>query len=216
MATSAPAPHRALVVIDVQNEYFSGGNLPIEYPPIAQTLPNVTRAMDAARNAGIPIVLVQHVAPAGAPIFASGSHGWQLHPEVARRPHDHLIEKKWASVFTDTDFAEFLASREIDTLSLVGYMTHNCDAATAYEASHRGFKVEFLSDASGALPYANEAGQVSAEEIHRVYSVVLHTGFAAVVPTSAWLVAVEAGSSLAPDNVYASNQRGRGLATPAG
>jgi nicotinamidase-related amidase len=43
---------RALVVIDVQNEYFAGGGLPIEHPPIDETLPNVTRAMDAARAAG--------------------------------------------------------------------------------------------------------------------------------------------------------------------
>jgi len=214
MTSGSSTPRRALVVIDVQNEYFSGGNLPIEYPPIHSTLPNVIQAMDAAHEAGIPIVLVRHGAGAGAPIFANGSAGWQLHPEIARRPHDHLIDKQRASVFAGTDFAPWLARHEIDTLAVVGYMTHNCDAATIYEASHRGLKVEFLSDATGALPYANEAGRVTAEEIHRVYSVVFHTGFAAVVPTSAWIAAVRAGSALASDNVYASNLRAREVAVP--
>ena len=208
-STLSDRPRRALVVIDVQNEYFDGGQLPIEYPPIAQTLPNVTRAMDAAHAAGVPVIVVQHTAPPGAPIFAGGSPGWQLHPEVARRPRDHALEKHHASVFTGTDFADFLAQREIDTLTIVGYMTHNCDAATAYEAAHRGFQVELLADASGALPYANAAGRVSAEEVHRVYSVVMHTGFAAVVSTEAWLAALQAGKRLAPDNVYASNVRAR-------
>jgi nicotinamidase-related amidase len=203
------APRRALVVIDVQNEYFEGGGLPIEYPPIERTLPNVTRAMDAAREAGVPVVVVQHTAPAGAPVFDKGSARWALHPEIARRPHDHFIEKHHPSVFTGTDFADWLARRGIDTLTVVGYMTHNCDAGTVYEASHRGLKVEFLSDASGALPYENAAGRVSAEEIHRVFSVVFHTGFAAVGTTDAWIGALESGARLPVDGVHASNQRAR-------
>lgn len=69
-------------------------------------------------------------------------------------------------------------------------MTHNCDASTIFEATHRGLHVEFLQDASGALPYANEAGQASAEEIHRVFSVVFHTCFAAVSSTDDWIGAV--------------------------
>ena len=88
-------------------------------------------------------------------------------------------------------------------------MTHNCDASTIFEAAHRGLAVEFLSDASGALPYANAAGRVTAEEIHRVFSVVFHSNFAAVAPTSDWLAALQAGEALPKDNVYSSNQRAR-------
>lgn len=208
MTPSTPPPRRALVVIDVQNEYFTG-KLPIEYPPVAQTLPNVLRAMDAARAAGVAVVVVQHVAPAGAPVFDKDTPRGRLHDEVAVRAHDHFIEKRQASVFAGTDFADWLARHEIDTITVAGYMTHNCDAATVYEAAHRGFKVEWLSDASGALPYANAAGRASAEEIHRVYSVVFHTGFAAVGTTEAWVAALQAGTRLVPDGVLASNTRAR-------
>ncbi|GKS93937.1 cysteine hydrolase family protein [Acidovorax sp. SUPP2825] len=209
MPTTPTPPRRALVVIDVQNEYFAGGNLPIEYPPVADTLPNIARAMDAARAAGVPVVVVQHTAPKGAPVFDKATDRWQLHPEVARRPADHRIEKQLASVFANTDLADWLAARGIDTLTVVGYMTHNCDASTVFEAAHRGLAVEFLSDASGALPYANAAGRVSAEEIHRVFSVVFHSNFAAVATTRDWLAAVQAGQALPKGDVYSSNQRGR-------
>lgn len=201
---------RALLIIDVQNEYFSG-NLPIEHPPVAESLPNITAAMDAAREHGVPVIVVRHTAPQGAPIFAPATPGWELHPEVARRPADHRIEKRMASAFTGTDLADWLQARGIDTLSVVGYMTHNCDASTIFEAHHRGLKVEFLADASGALPYANAAGSASAAEIHRVFSVVLHSNFAAVASTAQWLQALRAGTPLAADNVFLSNQRGRGL-----
>lgn len=199
---------RALVVIDVQNEYFSG-SLPIEHPPVAVSLPNIGRAMDAAHAVGVPVVVVQHTSPAGAPAFDKGSPGWELHPAVAGRPRDHYIEKHHPSVFTGTDLAAWIARNGIDTLAVAGYMTHNCDASTIFEAMHAGLAVEFLSDASGALPYANAAGAASAEEIHRVFSVVFQSNFAAVVRTAEWIEALRTGHAPARDNPVASNRRAR-------
>jgi len=204
-STEAKPPRRALVVIDVQMEYFTGGLL-IEYPPVEQTLPNIGRAMDVARTAGIPVVVVQHSESATAPLFARGSAQWALHETVASRPRDHFIEKAWPNVYTGTDFAGWLEKNSIDTLTVIGYMTHNCDASTIFEATHRGLHVEFLHDASGALPYANEAGQASAEEIHRIFSVVFHTRFAAVGSTDDWAMAVQAGQALKKSNILVSNQ----------
>jgi nicotinamidase-related amidase len=199
---------RALIVIDVQNEYFTG-QMKIEYPPVETSLPNIGRAMDAAREAGIPVVVVQHDAPEVSPIFAPGSDGWQLHPLVAQRAADHRINKKMASVFSGTDLAEWLAANAIDTLTIVGYMTHNCNASTIYEAMHRGLQVEVLQDATGALPYENAAGKVSAEEIHRVFNTVFHSNFGAVASTEEWQSAVRDGRKLERDNIYLSNQRTR-------
>jgi len=204
--TMSQTPRRALIVIDVQNEYVSG-NLLIEYPPVSESLANIGQAMDAANAAGIPIVVVQQQSPVGSSMFALESPGWELHPVVGSRRFDHLIHKTLPSAFTETDLAHWLQARGIDTLSVVGYMTHNCDASTIYEATHRGLAVEFLSDASGSLPYANEAGQASAEEIHRVFSVVFHSRFAAVVSTARWQVAVEEGAALSRSSISASNQQ---------
>ena len=201
-------PRRALIVIDVQNEYFTG-RMKIEYPPVETSLPNIGRAMDAAREAGIPVVVVQHDAPESSPIFAVGSDGWQLHPLVAQRAANLRINKKMASVFAGTDLAEWLAANAIDTLTIVGYMTHNCNASTIYEAMHRGLQVEVLEDATGALPYENAAGKVSAEEIHRVFNTVFHSNFGAVVSTEEWRSAVRDGRKLERDNIYLSNQRTR-------
>ena len=199
-------PRRALLVIDVQNEYFTG-QLPIEYPLVDISLPNITAAMHAARAAGVPVIVVQHDAPQGSPVFAKGSASWQLHPQVAAIEADHHLHKTMGSAFAGTDLREWLDSRGVDTLTIVGYMTHNCDAATIYQASHDGLQVEFLIDATGSLPYANAAGKASAEEIHRVYSTVFHSNFAAVASTADWLKAVELGQPLEKDNIYLSNQR---------
>ena len=206
MANASTPPRRALLVIDVQNEYVTG-RLRIEYPPVATSLPNIALAMQAARAAGMPVITVQHDAPAGSPIFARDSDSWQLHPSIASFAADHHIHKTMGSVFAGTDLADWLENHAIDTLTVTGYMTHNCDASTIYHAAHHGLQVEFLADATGSLPYENAAGKASAEEIHRVYSTVFHSSFAAVANTAEWIAAVQEGKPLARDNIFLSNQR---------
>ncbi|HEX3638002.1 MAG TPA: cysteine hydrolase family protein [Paraburkholderia sp.] len=202
------APRRALIVIDVQNEYVTG-DLPIEYPDVQTSLANIGRAMDAARTAGVPVVVVQNFAPATSLLFARGSVGAELHPVVGSRPHDHYVEKSLPSAYAGTDLGAWLAAREIDTLTVIGYMTHNCDASTVFHALHDGLAVEFLADATGSVPYENSAGFASAQDIHRVFSVVLQSRFAAVASTEQWIAAVKSGAPLERSNIYASNQKAR-------
>lgn len=199
-------PRRALIVIDVQNEYFSG-NLLIEYPDPRISLRNIGIAMDAAREHGIPVIVVQNTAPPAAPIFRKDSHGWQLHDTVASRPHEHYVEKNLPSAFAGTDLGAWLAEHRIDTLTVAGYMTHNCVASTVVHALHAGLAVEVLEDATGAVPYANRAGKASAEEIHRAYSVVFQSRFAAVLSTQEWQNALRTGTLPERDSIFGSRQR---------
>jgi nicotinamidase-related amidase len=196
---------RALIVIDVQNDYI-GGKLPITWPPVEQSLANIGRAMDAARAANIPVVAVQNILPEGAPFMAKGTPGAELHPTVASRGWDHYVLKNMPSAFCKTDLEAWLQEHQITTLTISGYMTHNCALSTAIAAMHRGFQVEFLSDATGSLPYANRAGSATAEEIHRVMTVVLQARFAAVITTEEWLQSIASGSEPERDTIFASHQ----------
>lgn len=204
--TTNNIPQRALIVIDVQNEYETGG-LRIEYPPVADSLRNIGRAMDAAHDAGIPVIVVQQSSPADAPLFASGTRGWELHETVAARPRDHYLSKTLSSAFAGTDLGDWLRTHAIDTLAVVGYMTHNCDDTTIKHARDVGLDVEFLSDASGSVPYANRAGVASAEEIHRVFAVVQQSNFAAVMDTDEWIARLADHAEPERDTIHASHQR---------
>ena len=76
---------RALVVIDVQNEYFDGP-LAVQFPPPRRTsLDNIVQALDIAAEQNLPVVVVRHELPDGAPVFGQGSIGAQLHPRIADR-----------------------------------------------------------------------------------------------------------------------------------
>jgi nicotinamidase-related amidase len=176
---------RALLVIDVQNEYFDGA-LPITHP--AGHLGRILGAMDAARAKGVPTVVIQHGFPesAGRPFFVKGSHGWRLHKEVAERPRDHHVEKELPGSFTGTGLDEWLRGRGIDTVAIAGYMTHMCCDTTARQAAHRGFRVEFLGDATGTLPLKNAAGEVTAEELQRSILCAQQMMISEVVDSGAW------------------------------
>nr|WP_175041578.1 cysteine hydrolase family protein [Duganella vulcania] len=195
-----------MIVIDVQNEYVTG-NFRIEYPDVASSLANIGKAMDAAKARNIPIVMVQHVLPEEFPIFATGSDGVKLHPIVATRHYDHLVTKTLPSTFAGTDFGAWLKSNEIDTLTVIGYMTHNCNDSTIRQAMHEGYNVEYLPDAAGSLPYKNNAGSATAEEIHRVVTVVMESAYAAVMSTEDWIASLETDKHAPRDNIYLSNQR---------
>ena len=140
---------RALLVIDVQREYFDGA-LPITYP--AGHLSQILHVMDEATSAMVPIVVIRHhQADPASPIFRLNSDMWQLHSEVEQRPRDLLIDKQLPGSFTNTPLADWLRQQEVDTVSIAGYMTHMCCDTTARQAFHQGYKVEFLRDATGTL-----------------------------------------------------------------
>lgn len=197
---------RALIVVDVQNEYVTG-HLRIEYPPLEQSLINIETILVAAIKQGIAVIAFQHTAPKESPIFGEGSASWQLLPLVANQQPDKIFHKSKASCFARTELDEYLKKQSIDTVTIIGYMTHNCDISTAIEAEEKGYNVEFIADASGSLPYMNEAGAVTAEELHRAFSVVLHSSFGAVVTTEQWLKLLTDNKAAVRSNIYASHQQ---------
>jgi nicotinamidase-related amidase/5'-deoxynucleotidase YfbR-like HD superfamily hydrolase len=180
---------RALLVIDVQNEYFEGGALPVTWP--RDSFVKVKLAMDAATAASIPVVLVRHSSPqAGATSFVRGSRGWELHEEVASRPHDLVVDKTLPGSFTGTPLERELRSRGVGTVAIAGYMAQMCCDTTSRQALHLGFSVEFLSDATGTLDVSNDSGSVKAEELHRAILVTQAMRFAKVMSTEEWIAAI--------------------------
>jgi nicotinamidase-related amidase len=176
---------RALLVIDVQMEYFTG-KMPVTHPQ--GSFDNILAAMDGAAAHGIPTILVQHSAPRPeSATFRRGSREWEIHEKVLAKPHDRIVEKSLPGSFTGTGLDELLRSMGVDTVVIAGYMTQMCCDTTARQALHLGYAVEFLSDATGTLDVSNSAGSVTAEELHRAILVTQQMRFSRVLTTANWL-----------------------------
>ncbi len=198
-------PRRALILVDVQQEYFEGP-LEIQYPPHTDSLPKITAAIDAATAAGIPVAVIQHTSGEEASLFNPTMKGFKLHPEVAERqnPQWKAITKEFGTVFAGTDLLEWLRERNVDTITLVGYMTNNCIIASAAESETHDLAAEVLSDATGAINIANDAGYADAKTVHTTLMALLHSNFAAVATTDAWVSALSDGAALPKDNLPSS------------
>lgn len=123
----------ALIVIDLQNDYFPGGAFPLHHTQ--ETLSNVLNAIVQARQNGIPVVHVQHVADQAqgqAPFFNAGTDGVAIHPEILdAAPGAPVVVKHFADSFEQTTLHETLQGMQVNELLLCGMMTQNCITHTA-------------------------------------------------------------------------------------
>ncbi len=109
---------RALLVIDVQNEYITG-KLPISYPP--NSFSNILKVVDAANEKNIPVILIQHTSLAeNAVTFKKGSNEWNIHPEILNKKHTQVVEKNLPGGFTNTNLEAVLKDLGIDTVTIAG------------------------------------------------------------------------------------------------
>lgn len=173
----------ALVVIDFQNEYFSG-KLPV--PDGSKALGQAKKLVSFADKHGIEVIHVRHITPAGSPIFAEGSKGAEIVDGIKPGEKHTLLTKNQVSVFASTDIDKRLRDKGIKTLIVSGLMTHACIAAAAREAVPLGYNVIVASDAVATRPINafDGKGVVSAQDLNRAALTEISDAFAAVEPTS--------------------------------
>lgn len=136
---------KALLVIDVQNDYFPGGKFPLWQPEAV--LENVERTIQKAREQGIPVIQVQHVTGDDGPFFNKGTVGSEIHPRIrAAAPDAPVIVKEHADSFEKTTLDETLAKLGVTELIVCGMMTHNCVTHTSISKAAEKYKVAVLAD----------------------------------------------------------------------
>lgn len=134
---------RALLVIDIQNDYFAGGILPLHQAEEAEA--RVVAAIGHARQAGDRIVLVRHVSQAGTGLFAAGGSGNAVRPSVlAAAGKAPVVVKQVPDAFQNTDLSRHLEG--VEDLLICGMMTQNCVVFTAMSQAAEPFDVTVIGD----------------------------------------------------------------------
>jgi nicotinamidase-related amidase len=144
----------ALIVIDVQNDYFPGGAFPLWNTE--STLDAAVAEITRAKERGEFIVLVQHVsAAAGAGFFKPGSVGTDIHPRIlAAASGAPVVVKQFADSFHQTSLAGLLAEAGTTHLRIAGMMTQNCVAFTAVSPEAARYRVSVLSNCTTTVDEA--------------------------------------------------------------
>ncbi len=140
---------KALLVIDLQKDYFPAGKFPLWNTEA--TLEALERAIALAHEQGVHVVVVQHVAKGSglAPFFNEGTPGAEVHPRIlAAAPEAPIVVKEFADSFVGTTLEETLAARGVTEILVAGMMTQNCVTHTAISKSAEKYAVKILTDAT--------------------------------------------------------------------
>ena len=149
--------------------------------------------------------------PAGFPVFAPASLTFELHPEIAKRDDNaaHRSTRSFASVFAGTGREECLREREIDTITIAGYMIGKCVIGSAAAAEPTGIRRRGSGGCDRSHRYCELLRLRGGKQVHGTIMTVLNTNWAAVTTTAAWTEALRSENALAGDNLIESAARGR-------
>lgn len=143
----------ALIVIDLQNDYFPEGQFPLWNTEA--TLAYTEAAIANARANHIPVILVQHIVDETrgiAPFFNAGTPGVEIHPRIRAAAGDAaVVIKRFADSFHHTSLEQTLSKLGADTLLICGMMTHNCVTHTAISKAAEKYEVSILADCCASV-----------------------------------------------------------------
>jgi len=171
---------RALVIVDIQRDYFPGGNMPLHEPEAAAA--KAGQVLAAFRGAGDPIVHVQHLSPAGAGFLEEGSEGADIMAPVTPQDGEKLITKRAPNSFLGTDLEQHLRGLGVDEVVVTGMMTSMCVDATTRAGADLGFKMTLVPDACAAPDLEYGGRHVAAQDVHASFVAALGQFYATVTP----------------------------------
>lgn len=171
---------RAIIVIDLQNEYWPGGALPLD--GIDTAAANAARVIAHGREAGDLIVNVRHEMP-GAPVFVPGSEGARIHASVTPAEGEPVITKNFPNAFRETGLKALLDENGIEEVVAVGAMSHMCVDATVRAANDHGYKTVTIHDACATRELEFDGATVPGAHVHTAMMAALAFFYGDVIST---------------------------------
>jgi nicotinamidase-related amidase len=176
----------ALLLIDLQNDYFPGGNM--ELVGITRAATRAGEVLAAFRQAGRPRFHVQHLAQGpGATFFRPDTAGVEIHPSVRPLPGEPVIQKHYPNAFRDTGLKEALTGAGVGEVIICGAMSHMCIDATTRAAFDYGFECTVIHDACASRDLTFQGLTIPAAQVHGAFMAALGMRYAKIMSSKDFL-----------------------------
>ena len=170
----------ALLIIDLQNDYFPGGRMELVGSPAASL--EAKALLQAFRARGLPVIHVQHVSTRpGATFFLPDTEGVRIHESVQPAAGESVVTKHFPNAFRETGLGETLRERGVDTLVIAGMMSHMCIDTSTRAAADAGFACTLAHDACATRDLAFGGTTIPAAQVHAAFMAAMNGAFAKVV-----------------------------------
>ena len=164
----------ALLVIDIQKDYFPGGKFPLVNPEEAANMAYML--LQCFREHGGHHVHIQHIAiKPDATFFIRGDVGSDIHDLVAHFEGEPIVYKHYPNSFRETNLLEMLKGWGIERVVVTGMMTHMCVDATARAAADFGFQLWIAEDACATRDLEFNGTIVPADHVHKAFMAALRS-----------------------------------------
>ncbi|MDP4273975.1 MAG: cysteine hydrolase family protein [Bacteroidota bacterium] len=177
---------KALLLIDIQNDYFENGSMPLAGS--GDAIVNAGFILEHFRADHLPVVHVQHIAtkPA-ATFFLPGTKGAEIHKNVRPLANEKVIIKHYPNSFRETGLLEYLKSNDITDLIICGMMTHMCVDATTRAAKDLGFNIVLIGDACATRDLKINDEILKAAVVQNAFLAALNNTYSTVMTTRQYL-----------------------------
>lgn len=184
--TEKKRSNQALLVVDIQNDYFPGGKWTLHGMDAAAG--NAARLITAARTVGDLVVHIRHEFPTSeAPFFVPGSSGAQIHSSVQNREDEDVIIKNQINSFRDTKLKQILDQNGIRDVVICGAMSHMCIDAVTRAANDYGYNCILIHDACASRELEFNGMKIPAEHVHAAFMSALGFAYAKAMSTNEFL-----------------------------
>ena len=164
----------ALLVVDIQKDYFPGGKYPLVNP--LEAAKKAYMILQCFREHGGYHVHIQHIAlKPDAPFFVKGTTGSDIHDSAAHFVGEPIVYKNYPNSFRQTNLLDMLKEWGIERVVITGMMTHMCVDATARAANDFGFKVIIAEDACATRDLKYGDTTIPADYVHKAFLAALKT-----------------------------------------
>ena len=170
----------ALLVIDIQNDYFPGGKM--ELFGSNEAAIQAAKVQQKFRELGHVVINIQHIAvKPDSTFFLPNTSGAEIHAMLAPTAGEPVITKHFPNAFRETQLSETLQNLAITDLTVVGMMTHMCVDTTVRAANDAGYNVTLVGDACATRHLEFEGARVVAADVQAAYLAAIEGSFAKVV-----------------------------------
>ena len=177
---------QALLLIDIQNDYFEGGTMTLIN---ARTASRQARLLlEAFRNKHLPVIHIQHIATKpGATFFLPDTFGANIHEDVQPLEGEKVVIKHFPNSFRETELLDVLRELEITDLTIAGMMTHMCIVASTRAAKDFGYNCTLIGDACATRNLVINGETVKATDVQNAFLAALNSPYASVMTVQDYL-----------------------------
>ena len=176
----------ALILIDIQNDYFDKGTMTLVGSEKASL--NAKKILDKFRDENKNIIHIQHIAiRPDATFFLQDTVGAEIYDIVKPLENEKIITKNFPNSFRETRLLKYLNIKRITDVIICGMMTHLCIDATTRAANDYGFNCTLIGDACATKDLKFNGEILKAEYVHKSFLAALNGFYSRVITTEQFL-----------------------------